>query len=78
MFLLMLTLLTASVAAVIIDATFYERSTSIADVAEVSRLPGLALSVSFYEPRVRAYRDTSDLFYPSMQPINSMDFVYAQ
>ena len=66
------------VTVVTLDALFYERSSAIADVTNVSRLPGVALSVPYYEPRVREYRDDSDLFYPTMQPINSMDFIYAR
>lgn len=66
------------VTAAALDAAFYERSVSIADVTKVSRLPGVAFSVPYYEPRVREYRDYSDTFYPAMQPINSMDFVYAR
>ncbi|MEA3372997.1 MAG: hypothetical protein U9Q62_04825 [Campylobacterota bacterium] len=60
------------------DATLYERPAAIAHTYQVTKLPGAALSVPFYEGRVRAYRDYSDRLYPAMQPINSMDFVYAR
>lgn len=71
-------LLTVGIAAAALDAAFYKRSTTVADVTKVSRLPGLALSVPYYESRVREYRDYSEVFYPAMHPINSMDFVYAR
>ena len=71
-------LLTVGITAASLDAVFYERSSSVADVTKVSRLPGVALAVPYYESRVREYRDYSEIFYPAMQPINSMDFVYAR
>lgn len=49
----------------------------IARVARVTRLPGPALSVSYLEPRFRAYRDYSDVFFPGMRPVSCLDFVYA-
>lgn len=78
MFLSFFALLTVGVTAAVLDAALYEPSSSIADVAKVSRLPGAAFSVPYYETRLREYRDYSEILYPSMQPINSMDFVYAK
>ncbi len=78
MFLSFFALLILGVTAIALNALFYERPSAIADVTNVSRLPGVAFSVPYYEPRVREYRDDSDRFYPTMQPINSMDFIYAR
>ncbi len=62
----------------VIDAVLYERSTAVEHTCQVTRLPGVAFSVPYYETRVREYRDYSDTLYPAMQPISSMDFVYAR
>ncbi len=70
--------MTLAVAGLFMDALTAKDSVAIAQTSQVSRLPGAALSVPYYEARVRVYRDYSDRFYQAMEPINSMDFVYAR
>jgi hypothetical protein len=62
---------------VMVDGTNTPQAASLKLVASVTRLPGPSLSVSYFEPRIRQYADYSFTFYPGMQPLNTMDFVYA-
>lgn len=56
----------------------FEHTSDVADFSALTRVPGPALSVHYFEPRVRAYKDFSNTLYPDMTPIDYMDFVYAQ
>ena len=50
----------------------------VADTARVTRLPGLAFSVGYLEPRCRDLRDQSDAHFPGMRPVSYLDDVYAR
>lgn len=76
-FLAGLLLLAAAFAAVVRQGAASAGDPGIVLVARVTRLPGPALSVSYFETRWRPYRDASDRFFPGMRPVNSLDFVYA-
>lgn len=71
-------LLAVAFAAVVGDGVSHHDNSSLALVTKVTRLPGVAFSVSYFEPRVREYGDYSQTFFPGMLPINYLDFVYAQ
>ena len=47
-------------------------------VAALTQIISPALSVTYAEPRLLLYDEVSNPAYPQMQPINRMDFVYAQ
>lgn len=76
-YLAILFVLAGTFAAVVVDGTTTGQADNLQLVAAVTRLPGPSLSVSYFEPRLRQYSDYSYTFYPGMQPLNSMDFVYA-
>ena len=60
---------------------YYDRTTPqtrLDEVVALTQIVSPALSVSFYEPRVFLYENASNPAYPQMQPINRMDFVYAE
>jgi hypothetical protein len=44
--------------------------------SKITTIPGLALSTSYLEPRVREYSKYSNVLYPSLFKIDNMDFVY--
>ncbi len=76
-YLAILVTLVAAFTAVVVDGTTTVQTSSLSLVAAVTRLPGPSLSVSYFEPRIRHYQDYSSTFFPGMQPLNTMDFVYA-
>jgi len=76
-YLTILLFLAVTFAVVVVDGTTSTQTDSLNLVASVTRLPGPALSVSYFEPRLRLYTDSSFSFYPGMSPLNAMDFVYA-
>jgi hypothetical protein len=54
------------------------KDSSIRNFAQLTTLPGFALSVEYFEPRNRFYADDRESLFIKMRPINSMDFVYAK
>ena len=64
-------------AVVVVDATTAAETGNLSLVTLVTKLPGLSLSVQYFEPRCRHYQDYSSTFFPDMRPINYLDFVYA-
>lgn len=76
-YLTILLVLAVGFVAVVVDGTTSVRTKNLNLVASVTRLPGPSLSVGYFEPRLRLYADYSFTFYPGMQPLNTMDFVYA-
>jgi len=54
------------------------KSTALQSFAQLSTLPGLALSVRYFEPRNRFYADENERFFIDMRPISTMDFIYAK
>ena len=77
-FLAVILVLGAGFAAVVVDGLTARPAASLPQVAFVTRLPGPALSVSYFEPRCRVYGDFSDTFHPGMRPLHAMDFIYAR
>jgi len=65
-------------AVMVSDVLLFKHSSDIENFSAVTRLPGFSLSVIYFEPRVRSYRDFSGTLYPDMKPISYMDFVYAE
>jgi hypothetical protein len=53
----------------------YDYSKDIA-FSKITTIPGLALSTSYLEPRVREYSKYSIYLYPGLLKIDNMDFVY--
>ena len=53
-------------------------TSTVKNLTALTQLSSLSLSSSYFEPRFREYSDYRDVFYPSMAPIHSMDFVYAK
>lgn len=60
-----------------IDASPDKTDDGIATFSMISRLPGVALSAPYLEPRTRLYRDFSTTLLPGLPPIDNMGFVYA-
>jgi hypothetical protein len=65
-------------AVMVIDVLLFEHTGDIEQFSTVTGLPGISLSVLYYEPEVRLYKDFSGVIYPDMKPISYMDFVYAR
>lgn len=45
-------------------------------ISNITKLPNIHYSTSFYEPRTREYKDFSHKIFPSQIKINYMDFTY--
>ncbi len=59
----------------------YDRAVPLKRLGQVVALTQIvspALSVTYAEPRLLFYEEPSNPAYPQMQPINRMDFVYAE
>jgi hypothetical protein len=65
-----------SMAALAWHTTMREPSVTLRQVASLTTLPGPALSVSYLEPRLRAFGNSSSRM-PQIDPIEKMSFVYA-
>lgn len=46
--------------------------------SKITTLPGISLSTSYWEPRLRAYQDHKIELSPALMKINYMDFTYAK
>ncbi len=58
----------------------YDGSTSqkmLQDLSRVTNISSPSLSVAYYEPRILFYEHRDNPAYPQMQPLNRMDFIYA-
>ena len=72
----MLVVLAGGFVAVVVDGTGHRSSLEPGLVVELTRLPGAALSVHYFEPRIRPYADFSSTVHPDLAPPSAMDFVY--
>ncbi len=77
-FLAALLLLAAAFASVVVQGRQQAAPDAVVQVARITRLPGLALSVTYLEPRCRELRDYSDAHFPGMRPVSYLDDVYAR
>lgn len=57
---------------------FEKKSSAIKNFSKLTTLPGLALSVKYFEPRNRFYADNREALFMEMKPIRTMDFIYAE
>lgn len=46
--------------------------------SHITTLPGLSISASYLEPRIRAYDDHTTELSPTLKKIHYMDFTYAK
>lgn len=51
-----------------------KKEQNIKEFASISKLPNSVLSITFYEPRIREYKDLRYKLYDGMEEINYMDF----
>jgi hypothetical protein len=77
----MLLFLGAGVAAMMGHYLSYDaqvQTRALQQVSVLTKVPSASLSVAWYEPRVRLYQKAQNPAYPQLQPIDRMDFVYAE
>ncbi|MEA1913996.1 MAG: hypothetical protein U9N30_01640 [Campylobacterota bacterium] len=51
---------------------------TVKNLTALTQISGLSLSTGYFEPRFAQYADYRDVFYPSMAPVHTLDFVYAK
>jgi hypothetical protein len=78
LFLLALALLLLSLTLIVSITVFEPKKPTIENFAQLTTLPGFALSVTYLEPKNRFYADNHESLFVKMKPINTMDFVYAK
>jgi len=52
--------------------------TKIKAITEITKLPGVSLSTSYFEERIPTYKDSSNRFYINVNSYSYMEYVYAQ
>lgn len=77
-FLTVLFLLTAAFAVVVADAVTATPPETLQQVTAVTHLPGVSLSVSYFEPRLPHYADGSEGIHPGLEPANHQNFLHGQ
>ena len=78
-FYLLLSVLFSIVLAVSFDYIFWNRRAYMKEaenVVALSKLASPALSVSWYEPRLRRFEMSKNPSYPELLPVDRLNFVY--
>lgn len=56
---------------------FYTKQKSnISLISDLTKLPNISYSTSFWEPRIKEYRDFSQTIFIKQKDISYMDFIY--
>ena len=76
-YLMVFLLLVVGLLAVLADASATSRFGPRPPLTAFSTLPGNSLAVPYFEARWRVLGGNSDLVFPGMRNLSTMDFVYA-
>jgi hypothetical protein len=63
---------------ILIYPLFFTKTSFTKTISDITKLPNISYSTSFYEPQIKEYKDFSNTFYPQQKHLDYMGYIYEQ